>query len=325
MNNKAIALVTALVIVFILIVLGASVFSRSVAEKQLVQRYVEDTQAFWLAEAAINKALYTLRIQYNVSSVSGSLGRGGYSATIVQNANGSRTVAGRGFIPDTSPYRAERFIEAVVNKFEPPNFFENAIYTAGNVNISGQSYDINGNVRFGGTISDTSHIHNGAAIHDPTINPLALLSFSQLRAISIEQGNYHDANHLNGPFPTSFWHDQTAGIPNVVFLEGNFDLSGKNSVGGFYVVGGEVSYDATISGNVAVDGAIYTRGTFTINGGGSALNIDGGVWSTQTILHGGVDIHYNQTYMNAIKNLGIAYDVQIISWKDAQNPYLLVN
>lgn len=202
----------------------------------------------------------------------------------------------------------------------PDHFFDNAIYSANNINIQGSSYNIDGNVIYGGAISSTKNI-DGTVTHDPTINPLALLSFSQLRTVSQAQGNYHDAAHLNGPFPTSFWY--SAGVPNVVFVEGSFDLSGKSKVGGFYVVGGEVIYDATISGNVAVDGAIYSRGTFTINGGGNALNIFGGVWSNQVVLNGGVDVRYNKPYMDAIKNLGIAYEVQITNWQDLANPYTL--
>jgi hypothetical protein len=101
-------------------------------------------------------------------------------------------------------------------------------------------------------------------------------------------------------------------------------MKGNISAGGFFVVGGEVVYDATISGNVGIDGAIYTRGRFTINGGGNALNVDGGVWASNATLNGAVEIEYNQEYMNAIRNLNIDTDFQISSWKDTQGLHPII-
>jgi len=323
-RNRGIALVSILIVIIVMLVLGTVTLSRSVSERCLIKRTNDSLQAFWLAEAGINQALLNLRNNFDITQVSPvALGPGGFSATISYVSENSRLIEASGFIPFTPPYTGQRNIKATMIRSQPANFYDNAIYTASDITIQGSSYNIEGNVRYGGDITDTANIHDGVAIKDASINPLALLSFQQLRDISISQGNYHDAEHLDGPFPDSFWYDETAGIPHVVFLEGSFDLSGKTKVGGFYVVGGEVIYDATISGNVAVDGAIYSRGTFTINGGGNALNINGGVWSNETVLNGGVDVRYNEDYMNAIKNLGIAYSVQITNWQDMSNPYLL--
>jgi hypothetical protein len=131
--------------------------------------------------------------------------------------------------------------------------------------------------------------------------------------------------HLEGPFPASFWYNESEGIPNIVFLEGNLNLSGKVQVAGFFVVGGEVSYDASLSGNVAVDGCIYTRGNFTINGGGKAMNINGGVWAGGiTTLNGGVELDYNATYMSAINGMNLTTMVRLTSWQDEQNIYQVV-
>jgi type 1 fimbria pilin len=95
-------------------------------------------------------------------------------------------------------------------------------------------------------------------------------------------------------------------------------------VGGFFIVGGEVVYDATLSGNVSVQGTIYTLGRFTVNGGGSALNVNGGVWSGQQVtLTGNAKIAYHSEYMNAIDALNINTSVRINSWSDTQNPYPL--
>jgi len=324
MNKRAIALVIGLILTAVLTTLGAAMISRSLSEYNLARKQVENTQAFWLAEAGVNKALKILRDDYNSLSIRNvSFGAGGYAVAIVNNLDGSRTVTSSGFIPTSG---ITRVIEANMVRFSttPPDFFGNAIYSADNVDLNG-SFDVIGKIRYAaalarngsGTVSDT-------ITRDPSINPLARLSFAQLRALSQSQGNYHDAAHLSGPFPTGFWFNQASGIPNVVFLEGNLTLSGKVTAGGFFVVGGEVTYNATISGNVSVDGAIYTLGQFTINGGGNALNVNGGVWTGQlATLNGNSKISYNSTYMSAIQSLGINTDVQIISWTDLQNPYNL--
>jgi hypothetical protein len=249
--------------------------------------------------------------------------------------SGNWTVTAHGNIPYGGSLRAKRILMANMTKYEttPPYFYDNAIYSAGDVDINGASYDVDGDVYYGtcndynsNSICDaeenTVNI-DGNVTYEPTISPLARLNFDQLRAISQSQGNYHNSTQLGGPFPASFFMPDGT-TPNVVFLEGSLDLSGKTQVGGFYVVGGDVVYDATLSGNVRVNGAIYTLGRFTINGGGNVLNVDGGVWSGQTTtLNGNAKIAYNSTYMDAIDGLDIDTEIQITSWRDTQNPYAL--
>jgi len=329
-KKRGVALIFSFIVIIILAILAGAIFLRSISESRIAQKYLESTQAFWLAEAGVNQALKGLRTNYALANISDTaLGPGGYSATIVANPDGSRTVTARGFVPFVAPLaapiRAERILEVGMNKSIPPNFYDNAIYSAGDIVLKGNSFDVNGNVRFAGTISGRTDRIAGTFTNDLSINPLAHLDYAQLRAISQSQGNYHSPQQLGGPFPTSFWYNEASGIPNVVFLEGSLDLSGNDRVGGFFVVGGEVTYDATIRGNVSVDGCIYTRGNFTVKGGGNSLNVNGGVWSGGTsTLDGNPKISYNATYMSAIQTLGINASVQITSWRDTQNPYILV-
>ena len=327
MNKKGAALILAFAIIMILSGLSTAVVMRSASEAKAARKHSEATQAMWLAEAGVNKALKLLRDTYGTTSVpSTPLGSGGYSASIASNPDGSRTVTAYGFVP-FSPPATTRILEVTMIKVPnpPQNFYNNALYAAGDIGISGKAYAITGNVTYGGAIAgDTGNIQP-VPTRDPSISPLVLLDFEQLRSISQSQGNYHDINHLGGSFPESFWYDEPNRIPNVVFIEGNLDIKGNDEVGGFYVVGGKVTYDATLSGNVKVNGAIYTRGGCRINGGGGAgLNVDGAIWSDAITIKGGVNVSYNQDYISAIRdNLQIVTRVQVTNWKDTQTPFQL--
>jgi len=345
MNKRGIALIIAFIVIVVLTIFGGAVISRSISESWVARRYAESTQAFWLAEAGTNCALKELKLDYTGTYLSSnctvsSLGQGRYSVDAPENVvKGGQTykkITAHGFIPATGAARVERVIETLVFKYVtvPDTFYTNAIYCAGDIRSKNNAYGVTGNVTYGGNISYTEgNIEPNPPLHDANITPLALLNFDQIRAISYNQTiikngdtyrNYHNATQLSGPFPETFWYNETAGIPNVVFLEGNLDLSGHTTVGGFFVVGGEVLYNATISGNVNVKGSIYTPGQFTIDGGGGALNVDGGVWSGRgTTLNGGAEMAFNGTYMQAISDLDIDTDAQIVAWRDTNSSYNL--
>lgn len=345
MNKRGIALILSFALIIVLTILGSAIISRSISETRIGQRYLESTQAFWLAEAAVNQALNALRTDYNLTSIPDTaLVPGGYSATIVSNPDGSRTVTAHGFIPATGQFRVERILEVVMNKLIPPNFYDNAIYSAGEIEFKGAAYTVtnpesppdNKAVVYAGDF-EVQHPENitGTTTFDASINPLARLDFQQLLTISQSQGNVYDTTRLNNVkngsdhFPASFWY--APDVPNVVYVLSDLELKGNiGTIGGFFVVVGDVLtnpnavYDAEINGNGQIDGVIYTRGEFEVNGGGGGLNVNGGLWAgEETELNGNAHISYNQDYMSAIKALNINPGVQIISWKDTQNPYSL--
>lgn len=333
MNKRGIALIIAFIVIAVLTIFGGAVISRSISESRVARRYAESTQAFWLAEAGINCALRELKLNYTAPSLSAnctvaSLGQGRYSVDspedVVKAGQTYKKITSYGFIPSASPARVERVVEALMLKNDtvPNNFYTNSIYSAGNVYSNAASCVVNGNISYANNLSFQGTL-NGTA-NNTSVSPLPLLNFDDIRAISQGQSNYHNSTQLSGPFPETFWYNETLGIPNIVFLEGSLDLTGHTHVAGFFVVGGEVLYNATISGNVNVQGAIYSLGQFTINGGGSALNVDGGVWSgIGTRLNGGATLAYNSTYMQAIQNQNFTTDVQIVSWRDTNSSYNL--
>lgn len=336
-KKSGIALVVVIIFIVALTGLAAAISIRTIGENRILQHYTESTQAFWLAEAGANRALD--RIRQNPSLASGTnlsltaLGPGKYNFDLVSSA-GNYTVTARGCIPagcDCNPATCRVIRTLAVGMFQlstaPANFYNNAVYVSGNVS---KGKTIVGNMVYGGTnTSGVTPVSPQTFIKDASATPLPLLDFEQLRTISQSQLHYNPDVGSGNTWPTSFWYEPPSvinplGTPNVVFVEGNFSIKGNNTAYGFIVVGGEVSYDATIAGTSSVVGSIYTRGNFTISGGGNALNIDGGVWAGGSAdLGGNGKINFNSAYMNAIQGLGITTDVQINSWQDTQNPYNL--
>lgn len=346
-------------VVLILVLLGTSLVSQSISESRLAQKYYESIQAFWLAEAGINHALNELRDNYSQSGTglwATTLNRGEFSVDVTIDGSNRRVIA-HGFVPSIATTNIERRIEVVMSKSIPPGFYDYALYSSGNVDINGDSYNVQGDVIYANNW-EVEHPENivGDVSSDSTISPLARFDFQELRDISERQDNIYLVSQ-NGKLvdpdtgqekvlPSSFWsfwrddgvdNDADGSIDendewiNVVYIEGDLQLNGDiGTVGGFLVVVGDVitdpddTQDATINGSGIVDGVIYTRGTFRVNGGGQVLNVNGGVWAGDLIrVNGSVDITYNATYMNAIGNLNLGGDVQIISWKDPQNLYPL--
>lgn len=334
MNKRGVALIICYMVIVALSILGAAFLMRSVSERSVAGKYFDSTQAFWLAEAGVNKAIAELRASYinYTSPVSGNLGPGEYLATITSNGD-NRTVTATGYIPSAAAAQIERVVAVTLIKYIPPGFYDNAIYSAGNVTI-GSNCVVNGDVFSGGAINGPV---NGDATPNDTVlhnNGLPLLNFDDLKRISQEQGWYNSDTGVT-TFPSSFWNvapvsPEDPGIPNVVFVNGDFTLvGGKQVVQGFIVVGGNTVYNAEIGGNASIIGCLYTRGNIWFHGGGGkVINVDGGVWAGGTVtMEGNEQINFDppaghgETYMNAIKALGINADVQVTSWQEMQNPY----
>lgn len=333
-KKRGIILIAAYLVVLILFILGGAFVARSISEKRAAERAVDSAQAFYLAEAGINRAMDELRTDYfNWNTWAGAaifhnLGNGQYRVE-VQAVGNERIVTSTGLINNAS-----REIETRVRRVIPAGFFDNALYVAEEIDLNGNAYTINGDIVYGnGPISGVIPGNiNGTVTQDTTASPLPLLDFAQLRAWSQTQGNIYDADRLNDvkkgddSFPTTFWldpFDHNQG-PNIVYLETDLELNGNiGTIGGFFVVDGDVVtnpgewFDVTINGNGQIDGCIYTRGEFRINGGGGGLNVFGGVWASEEArMNGNATVEYNEEYMLAIESLNINPDVQITTWRE---------
>lgn len=357
MPRKGIALILSLLVITVLLILSTAILSKTIAEQRLTERYVRSTEAFWLAEAGVNRALYELRqngfdVAEGTDVWSDTTSKGNYSIDIGPVVGDDRTVITYGYTPiaDTQMMRT---IEVLMTKRLPPKFFGSAIYSAKDVDLNGKSYSIEGDVVYAGNVDgDTSNI-NGELIHDPTVSPLPMLDFDQLHILSAMQGNVWDAERLQlmqlerslpadqqtNTMPSSFWYqeptdptDPSTGIPNIVYVESDFPLNGNvGTIGGFIVVVGDIITDPDITDDIIIngcgdiDGVIYTRGVFRVNGGGSAeLNVNGGVICGELgRLNGDANIIYNDFYMQALRDLNLGVEPRLANWKDKNPPYPL--
>jgi len=121
--------------------LGLAVgFGRSTVELRSSQRALEQTQAFYLAEAAVDRALVNLRSGITDSIYDTGLGSGAYAATIVSPEPNVYQVTGEG--KDTSGNL--RTIETTTHVV-PESVFQFALFGDQNVSVSGSavtdSYD----------------------------------------------------------------------------------------------------------------------------------------------------------------------------------------
>lgn len=335
-TERGFILVTLYMLLGLLLALGAVLISQAVAEVRAAQRAQAGVQAWYLAEAGVDRAIAQLKLNFlwNAGFTNQTGGpTGSFSVQVEDLPNARKRLTSQG-VSNLLFDPIQRWLEVVVQRQIPLNFYDNIIWAAQNLDFNGTAYSVTGNVIHADTTpsGDMGGV-DGTVTYDPAASPLPRLSFQQLYDIAQAQGNVYDAADLaQGAdiFPDSFWYqpptdpnDPRTGIPNVNYVMGDLVLNGNiGTIGGFFVVVGDVltnpsaAEDTIINGNGQVAGAIYTTGDFRVNGGGNGLNVDGGVWAgDEARLNGHTTLTYNAGYMEAIEALGINADVQVVSWR----------
>ncbi|MFC1658582.1 hypothetical protein ACFL1D_04255 [Candidatus Omnitrophota bacterium] len=342
MNRRGSILIVSYMVITVLTILTVGFIARSVTESNIFRRYANSVDSFWLAEAGIARALNELRDDFSVSGEDlwpQTLIQGDYYVD-VEVVGQMRKVTSYGSAPGADSLRV---IEAMIEAGTPTNFYDHAVYSGGDIDFNGSAYSVDGDVLYADDfdVQEPGNI-NGDVVEDASASPLARFNFDELLAISAAQGNVYDASRLddvkNGAdnFPLSFWYeaptvpgDPTTGTPNVVYVLTDLQLNGNiGTIGGLYVVVGDVVTnpdsieDLTINGNGEIDGIVYTRGEFRVNGGAGGLNVSGGVWAGEEArLNGNAHLAFNQDYMDSVEALDINIDPQIVWWRDTQSPY----
>lgn len=355
-DRKGSVLLMCYIVIISFTILGGAFLLRSVGEKNIAQKEKEQSQAFYLAQAGVMRAIYQLRKDYNWSGTTTgqnvNLILGEYRVS-VEAAGEKRRIVADGFVPNSASSSAHRSIEVFVERKDlPANFFDNTLYVSGDVDANGNAFTISAK---DGSESESAILYDQNAELDvehpenvvgtsssSDISPLVRLNFSELRQLSGAQGNIYDAYRLTTDFlPDTYWYtradngvdddgdsvidEEDEWVPNIVYVEADLILRGNiGTIGGFFVVVGDVvtnpsvTQDTTINGNGMIEGCLYTTGEFRINGGGQfGLNVNGGVWAgLEVTLNGNVDISYNTEYMDALRGLCLDPDLQILSWQE---------
>lgn len=340
-REKGSILVTSYLVLAVLLLMGALFFSRVLNDRKLFDISRERLEAFYLAEAGVDRTLQELNGNFNYAGTGVvALGRGEYETTVTVLSSSRRSVDSSGYVPSKANARAHRRIEAIIKKQTPPNFYDYAIYASNDIDCNGSSYTVNGDVIYANSADNTGNV-TGTVTRDPAVSPLAQFDFAILRAVAISQGNLYDSarlsdvQHKTDSYPSGFWFspptdpaDPATGVPNVVYIEGDMVLNGNiGTIGGFFLVVGNVltdpsdMSDTTLNGNGQISGCIYTTGKFRVNGGGGNLNVNGGVWSgTDSVLNGNATVTYNQFYMDSIEStvnsLAASGVAQLVSWRE---------
>lgn len=344
MNRQGYAYLVSLGVVLLLTATSASILMRGIVEKNISERALNQTIALHLAEAGTDDTLARMRDpsvdNWNTWSGTGSavsLAQGNYQVMVTPDG-AMRRVRATG--ETTDPIPSSRTVELWLRRYVPPNFYDNAIYAAGLVDFRGNSYLVDGHVLTAqtGPIDNPDHIvcaDPPCVTQDPAAAPLPRLSFAQLYQIAQSQGNVYTAERLaeiqqhRDSFPSAFCYAPPAEegepcTPNVNYITTDLVLNGNiGIIGGFFVVVGSVitnpdaQEDTTINGNGEVEGVIYTTGDFIVNGGGGGLNVNGGVLAGDLArMNGNATVQYNPAYMEAIEDLQINPDVQVLLWHE---------
>lgn len=348
-NKKGVLLIAVyLVITVLLVFLGIFVY-KNIWEAKIAGHYKNKMLAFYCAEAALDKGIAKLpsdtsgEVNVTLSAVGGSQ-QGEYTYSISTLILGkSWKVESWGYVPSQAQAAASEHLEAYIAKKDLANsFWENALYTAGNIRVTGAAYDIDGDIIYGGSMLPVAlnpTLFNGTSTNDISVSPLVKLDYESMRIIAAAQikpdgsDNVYTAAEIasgNPPLPLDFWFDDSDAdpanwIPNVVYVETDLVLNGNiGTIGGFFLVVGDVTTDplatseTVINGNGQIDGCVYSTGEFRVNGGGAGLNVLGGVWSgTDGVrLNGSVEIEYHQPYMDAIRTIiQPSSTIQVVSWR----------
>ena len=317
---------------------GSAVIVGSLTEQHAAQRSGDLLHAFEAAEAGLDEALVQLRsnTQWGGVGPTSFSSMGTYQVTATTYGDAVQLVS-TGVASNGSG--AQRVLEMWVKMPStlPDNFFGNAIYTSDTVVLKGKAYAVTGNVVTGDhdTIANAGRITGTITTGDASAHPLPSLQFQQLYDLAQSQGHVYTPARLSqikkntDSFPTQFCYSGSIATndcaPNINYVTADLVLNGNiGTIGGFFVVVGNVltdpeeeGADTTINGNGQIAGAIYTMGQFNLNGGGSGLNINGGVWAGDTVtFNGGGTISYDAGYQQAIDQIGMQTDVQVVSWRE---------
>ncbi len=333
-NEKGTALVVSLLMLVIMTTIGITATSRTIVEGWLSANYRSATQAFYIAEAGLERTRNDLRNDTNWSdnttAPGGTINVGGrqatYTITTRDRTHNSIIITSTGVIAG-----AESIVEARIERLTipaPPA----AVYLGGSpvtTNFAGNAFEITGNdtnldgrpgpalsvwgiaINTGATITDIPKnrrdniIGKGAPPSIGTTPPINLdaLAEQYIGIANQLSGNQHIEDKTT-------WGTLTN--PQVTYVKGDLKMSGKSSGAGVLIVGGNL----TMKGTPRWDGIIIVLGNVSSQAGTpdifGALLIRG----NELDVRGNVNIQYSS---QAIAMANTIAPVRVSSWRQVHN------
>lgn len=233
---------------------------------------IDSAKAFWLAEAGIQQVIYKLktdgayRTTPSPNPLTGTLGTGSYSVSVVKNAS-TYTLTSTGTVEGLS-----RTIEQSIIAVEGGADFSDGIYADGNtLNFQGSSGTINGDIRGNGNIQNYSGMTINGTVLPNSPTDFAICDYPSYLAIADNVAN-----------------------TSKTFTSGN-------TYSGIWYVNGSVN----IEKNVTINGSIISTGGISISGTSQdrATNINITPGSNYPALVAGTNINSSFLQTSTIKGL----------------------
>jgi len=263
-NNRGIALIASYIIIAVLLIVSAAFSARSIGEQRVANKEKDSVQAFWLAEAGLDRAINELPD----TPLSGTLGRGAYSTQTSVATSVRFLITSSGGVPGldtTDPNNIVRTITALVE--QPVNAasagdITSAITASGDVVVRG-SAEVNGDIDdndvfdfedvFG--VSKEVMKNNASNLYtDPenNVTPVAEITWSDLvndDEMIISDSNWEGSGILvvNGDLRL------TGGLfRGIIWVIGTLWVSGEPVVDGAIFVESGAEFETTLTGNPTV-------------------------------------------------------------------------
>lgn len=255
MNKRGTALILAYLVITALTILSAAFVSRSIAESNMLRRHITSEQAFWIAEAGLNDALYNMRISSSWQPP-GSQGYGGGAYSLQKVDIGSAIE-----LRSTGRYdNVSRSVKGALLRIPKP--FENTLSVGGDLSLRGlfARVEVYGQTRISGRYSQTRGARGwfedkqeGASSQDTTIavpdynnngtsdefSDFVLFGRDALQSYPPNEVVYIQTNGTVHIFP-----DQSLVGKKVIFVEGS--TPGAGDVNIFFDGSWEEDEDLTV-------------------------------------------------------------------------------
>ena len=336
-GNRGMALILIYLLLSLLVIILSVFFYTSIQAMKVSQRRMDLIKAFYAAESGLDVALQDVSVA-SLSASLGTISTSGYAGTITPLDATKSTINSIGYSPSiTASPRVEVQLQVVAEIIANDDFFDNTLYSASNLTLKGNAYNIVGDLFYDqDSTLDVNHPENvtGTITSGEPIDFTTDIDYVLLRSMAQAQEDSDVFDHTvdvsnfsSSSLPASFWYDEANGIPNVIYVEGTGDLviAGTMVVGGFFVV---TSGDCQISGTVTLDGCLLSTDDLKVSG---TIDATGGLWAGGVVddesankdgafISGNITLTYDQTFMDAIESTSFLApgNTVVMSWQETR-------